>query len=308
MKNYQDTPSFSLFVLNAAHDIYSNFKLFNNDLYDFNKFLDDTGIRDNTISVVFGDHGARSAKYRATMVGKLEERLPFMAFSFPPWFKTKYPKEFQSFKENSNILTAHFDVFATLKHLLKFDEGYENNHKWGRSLFSDIAQLNRTCSEAGVKEHWCPCIDYEAVDTTSDIAMKVSSRLVEAITKKLKDDARSNQLCEMVELSKILRVQKMKTNKKVQQFYGSFRKGCDGCGIKLSRDKQFTSDSYEIVIETKHGSALFEATLVMDRASKMITINGDISRINMYGNQPHCVAKETPHLRKFCYCKDQSAV
>lgn len=307
MKNYQDMPTFSLFVMNAAHDIYSNFKLFNNDLYDFNEFLEETGIRNNTLSVVLGDHGARSSKYRATMVGKLEERLPFMAFSFPPWFKTKYPKEFQNFQNNSNILTAHFDVFATLKHLLKFDKGYENNHKWGKSLFSDIAPLNRSCTEAGVKEHWCPCIDYETLDIKSDIAMRVSSQLVKVINQKLKGNERSNQLCETVQLSKIVRIQKMKTNEKVQQFSGSFRKGCDGCGIKLNSSKKFTSDSYEIVVETKHGAALFEATLVVDRSSEEIAINGDVSRINMYGSHPNCIAKEAPHLRKFCYCKNQSS-
>ena len=41
MKNYQDMPTFSLFVMNAGHDIYSNFKLFNDDLVDYNKFLQD---------------------------------------------------------------------------------------------------------------------------------------------------------------------------------------------------------------------------------------------------------------------------
>lgn len=307
MKNYQDMPTFSLFVMNAGHDIYSNFKLFNDDLVDYNKFLQDTGIRDNTISVVLGDHGARSSKYRATMVGKLEERLPFMAFSFPPWFKTKFPNEFRNFQQNSNILTAHFDVYATLKHLFKFDQRYENNHKWGKSLFSDIAPLNRSCTDAGVKEHWCPCIDYESVDIKSNITSRVSSQLLKVINQKLKDNELSNQLCETVELSKIIRTQKVKTNAKVQQFSGSFRKGCDGCGIKLNREKKFTSDSYEIVVETKHGSALFEATLVVDRSNEAITINGDISRINMYGSQPNCIAKKAPHLRKFCYCKEQQS-
>ena len=291
--------------MGSAHDIYANFKLFDQDFLDFHEFLDASKTRQNTLVVWFGDHGARSAKYRATMVGKLEERLPFMAFSFPRWFKTKYPLEFQNFQQNAKIMTSHFDIFSTLKHMLNFGGNFENNHKWGKSLFTELSSLNRTCSEAGVMEHWCPCIQYEPMDIESDLSKTLALNLIKVITQKLQSKNESERLCERVSLLQLIRVQRIKTNEDVRKFEGSFRKGCDGCGVKLVNSRKYPSESYEVVLETKPNSALFEATLVQDLQTKEIRVNGDISRINKYGKQPHCIAEKFPHLRQFCYCKQQ---
>ena len=46
---------------------------------------------------------------------------------------------------------------------------------------------------------------------------------------------------------------------------------------------------YEMTIELKNGKLQFDERT--------------ISRTNMYGDQPKCVAEKRPHLRKYCYCK-----
>ncbi|XP_066929437.1 uncharacterized protein [Clytia hemisphaerica] len=304
LMNYKDTPVFSFFAMGSAHDVYANFKLFDEDFLNFHQFLDISHARRNTLVVWFGDHGARSSKYRATMVGKLEARLPFMAFSFPRWLKNKYLLKFQNFKQNAKIMTSHFDVFSTLKHVLNFDGEFENNHKWGRSLFTDITSLNRTCSEAGILEHWCPCIQYEPMSIESDLSKILAVKLIELMNKKLQRLKATKKLCESVSLSRIIRIQRITTNDHVRKFTKSFRKGCDGCGARMEDDKKYNSDSYEVVIETGPNSAAhFEATLVQNIRTREITVNGDISRINKYGKQPHCIAEEFPHLRQYCYCK-----
>ncbi|XP_066911454.1 uncharacterized protein [Clytia hemisphaerica] len=306
LMNYKDTPVFSFFAMGSAHDVYANFKLFDEDFLDFHQFLDTSHARRNTLVVWFGDHGARSSKYRATMVGKLEERLPFMAFSFPRWLKNKYPLKFQNFKQNAKIMTSHFDVFSTLKHVLNFDGEFENNHKWGKSLFTNITSLNRTCSEAGILEHWCPCIQYEPMSIESELSKILAVKLIGLMNKKLQRLKATKKLCEPVSLSRIIRVQQITTNDHVRKFSKSFRKGCDGCGARMEDDKKYTSDSYEVVLETgPNSAAYFEATLVQNIRTREITVNGDISRINKYGNQPHCIAEEFPHLRQYCYCKQQ---
>ena len=302
--NYKDTPLFSFFAMGSAHDVYANFKIFDEDFFDFYEFLDTSQTRENTLEVWFGDHGARSSKYRASMVGKLEERLPFMAFSLPRWFKNKHPSEFHYFQQNAQIMTSHFDVFSTLKHMLNFDSKFENNHRWGRSLFTDILSLDRTCSEAGIMEHWCPCIQYEPINIKSKLSRILALNLIEFMKEKLKSREETATLCEPLGLSQIIRVQRIKTNEHVRKFSRTFRKGCDECGVKM-KNKAYNSKSYEVVLQTRPNSAFFEATLVQDVQTKEIVVNGEISRINKYGQQPHCIAEKFPHLRPFCYCKQQ---
>lgn len=305
LKQYTDVPSFAFLTTNLAHDGFLNAKLVDNDFQSFNQFLEDEKFRNNTIAIYFGDHGARSSAYRASMTGKLEERLPFMAFSFPRWFRHRYPGEFKIFRDNSKILTSHFDIHSTLRHLMYFNRPYTNNAKYGQSLFTDITKLNRTCWQAGVKEHWCPCIEYKPIGNHTDLAKSLAVHLVNTINEKLHASKKTKELCSLVKLNQISRVQQLKTNDKVKSFVDSYRKGCDGCGVKLNQNKQYTSDSYEVVIKTEPGGALFEANAIINRVTKGININNDISRINMYKNQPHCIVENYPHLRSFCYCKEQ---
>jgi Phosphoglycerol transferase and related proteins, alkaline phosphatase superfamily len=305
LKNYADMPSFSLYALALAHDTYQNTKLVDEDFYNFHQWLDESSIRRNTLTVYFGDHGPRSSAFRKTMTGKLEERLPFLAFSFPRWFKDKYPREFRNFQNNADVITTYYDIHVTLRHLMEFSKSFHNTHKWGKSLFTDLIQLNRTCSDAGIMDHWCPCIEYKPLDETSPLARKLSLKFVSSMNTKLKAVQKADQMCERLGLLKVIRIQKIQTNDKVRQFVNSFRKGCDGCGVRLNDNRTYTSDSYEIVISTSPNQGLYETTLVQDRASGQVKFTGEISRINKYAEQPHCIAEDYPHLRKYCFCKRQ---
>ncbi len=66
---------------------------------------------------------SRFADIRDTQQGKLEERLPFFSFTFPSWFKSKFPEAFNNFKENARRLTTPFDINKTLRNILHFDGG-----------------------------------------------------------------------------------------------------------------------------------------------------------------------------------------
>jgi len=75
-----------------------------------------------------------------------------------------------------------------------------------------------------------------------------------------------------------------------------------------------TEQFYRVVMRTGPGRALFEATV-----RRLLTAGGDdagdrtkfdvdwrqISRINRYDRQPHCVMDSYPHLRPYCYCFTQ---
>ncbi|CAG2247955.1 unnamed protein product [Mytilus edulis] len=60
---------------------------------------------------------------------------------------------------------------------------------------------------------------------------------------------------------------------------------------------------YQITIQTKPGDAIIEGTLRFDEKRKTYDLVGDVSRINKYGDQSHCI--EQNHLKKLCYCKIQ---
>jgi hypothetical protein len=60
---------------------------------------------------------------------------------------------------------------------------------------------------------------------------------------------------------------------------------------------------YQLTIQTRPGGALFEGTLRFDEETNHVQMMGDISRINRYGTQSHCI--DTTNVKKFCYCKKQ---
>ena len=49
--------------------------------------------------------------------------MPFCLLAFPPWFLRKYPEVDRALTTNQNRLTSHFDIHATLRHILYFDGG-----------------------------------------------------------------------------------------------------------------------------------------------------------------------------------------
>ena len=117
-----------------------------------------------------------------------------------------------------------------------------------------------------------------------------------------------------IELNKIIEASILHTNRKVETFRGThWTNECARC--KIITDESFKPSlvSYQILFQVNRHNATFEATV--DHYSNIngtdpsggtgneFRLNAAISRIDIYGDQPKCVAKEYPHLRKFCFCK-----
>ena len=72
----------------------------------------------------------------------------------------------------------------------------------------------------------------------------------------------------------------------------------------FSKDASLDSFHYQITLETSPSGALYEATVQVNKQLGTYNVQrDDISRINVYGNQPFCVRDSFPALMKFCYCK-----
>ena len=305
LEEYQDTPTFSFLAFSElAHDVNQRSQLADQDYVEFFDYLNKTNRRNDTIVILFGDHGERSSKFRTTMHGKLEERLPLMSFSFPPWFKQKFSNEFHNFQRNALVLTSHFDIYSTFKHLLTFPEN-KYKDKRSKSLFTDITSLNRTCSDVGIMEHWCTCLDYETLSVKDSKVNASANAVVDFINRHNKAFHGAKDQCQTLKLEKIIRAAKVLANNKVQKFSQTFRdKKCDECGVKEVKTN-FKTTNIELVFSVTPSNGEYEAIAIYHEETKKITVSKEISRLNKYGDQPHCIAKQFPHLRKYCYCKTQ---
>ncbi len=65
--------------------------------------------------------------------------------------------------------------------------------------------------------------------------------------------------------------------------------------------KTLDTKTYLIQVYVKPGKAFFEST-VQQTGDKNFEVIGDISRINRYENQSHCI--HNSFLEKYCFCKD----
>ena len=93
-------------------------------------------------------------------------------------------------------------------------------------------------------------------------------------------------------------------NSKVLRFKESSDR--DGYLPDMSDDMYTNDILYQVTLTTKPGLAQYEATVRRHIAQDTYEARlEEISRINKYGAQPHCVADEFPHLRKYCYCRVQ---
>lgn len=142
------------------------------------------GYLDNTILIMYADHGARYSRVRNTVQGKMEERLPMMSLALPPSFKQNYPKLYKNLHQNSNKLATPFDIHETLLHVLHLDRAKPKRNKLDRgvSLLDQIPQ-NRTCSAAHIDMHWCTCLKQFELDASDAHVQKSINTLLTAINK-----------------------------------------------------------------------------------------------------------------------------
>ena len=105
--------------------------------------------------------------------------------------------------------------------------------------------------------------------------------------------------CARVQLKNIVKASSYKPNEKVRRFSSTNQDSDRAVNFGSP-----TSDSahYRINFMTSPGDALFEATVAITYNQKVI-VNPNLSRTNVYGNQPKCILRKEPYARKFCYCK-----
>lgn len=202
--------------------------------------------------------------------GWLEERLPFFYIWLPKQFQLEHPEIVQSLKINKNRLTSPYDVYVTLKHILKMSGGQVEPISIScptcKSLFTELP-IERSCPDAAIDKHWCTCDELHEMDATNSIVQKAVKHIISTMNNDLSIQPR----CAKLKLNKI----------------SSARKSTHG-----------TTNNYLINFNVEPSNAQLEATVRYEMEKyEMI---GSISRLNRYGNQSWCISDA--NLRKICYC------
>ena len=114
-------------------------------------------------------------------------------------------------------------------------------------------------------------------------------------------------LCYNLTLKRINSAVKQMPRDEVQTFQKTRPVGhCDSCvaifGTK-STDTSAKDTVYQIQFVVSPSDGLFEASVSL-RGEGIFINPAEISRINAYGDQPHCVRDTNPHLLKYCYCRN----
>lgn len=268
------------------------------DLLQFMTEFNSKGYLNNTLLIVLGDHGWRFGEFRQTVQGKLEERLPLFTMSFPKWFKTQYPALANNLKTNTKRLTSWFDVYATFNHLLDYPNE-PKGFKHGVSLLTELP-ADRTCKDASIPEHWCPCMIWSAVDHKHNHMKRAALEAVNQINNLNFREPLGAERCLELSLLELSRAEVETPTTKVLRFR---RSGKDGYEPQYFQSSTRTKDKchYQITFTTLPNHGVFEAS-VHYMYGRFI-VKGAMSRINKYGDQPKCIADVLPHLRKYCYCK-----
>ncbi|XP_033606143.1 uncharacterized protein LOC111861266 isoform X3 [Cryptotermes secundus] len=275
-----------------THD-FLNYPSLGDDLHE--RFLNQllhTGSLNHTVFIFMSDHGIRWGGIRETYQGRLEERLPFVFFVFPEWFKNLYPTAIANLHKNAHRLTTPFDIYETLLDILSFkqiekesirkrstelDKGKSKPRQI--SLFLPVHK-SRTCNEAGIDPHWCTCHKSKPLPLTDAKIKNMSLILVEHLNSLLKPYG----VCSQLHLAE---VKSATVEYPLEHLY--------------EKTKDQGLKDYVLVVRTTPGDALFEATVRHHIGNSSVQVVGAVSRINTYGSQSSCVTDF--HMKLYCYCK-----
>ncbi|KAI0227962.1 hypothetical protein LSAT2_021561 [Lamellibrachia satsuma] len=223
-----------------------------------------------------------------------------MSIRFPPSFEKDHPEAMKNLRTNAHRLSSPFDIHATFHDIIRYSAVKRGDVKQrGISLLSEIPET-RTCAHVGIEPHWCACLTWTKMDVGDEMAVKAAVALVATINS-LTETQRKK--CEQLTLADVSLAVRYTPNESILKFKRS--KDADGRLPELS-DNMASDVMYQVTIATKPGYGHYEGTLSYSRKdNKFHAEETDISRTNKYGTQPHCVMDAMPHLRKYCYCREQ---
>ncbi|XP_069109403.1 uncharacterized protein [Argopecten irradians] len=281
---YHDVPKFAFSnICKPTHDNANGLGIEDLPLARTLTSLQKRGALDNTVLIVFGDHGSRYGNIRNTYQGRIEENMPALFISLPLWFRQEQRELYENLKSNRKKLTSNIDIYATLQDILEIGKGHiapSYNGKYGTSLLRNI-RTNRTCEDLKIPTHFCVCQNFYSIySTESKIVREISLWVVKEINTMLVNVP----VCVDLALNNISHAWKsMNTTNVTSPLHGD----------------------YVIQFSVLPSHAEFEVTVMY--YGERFSLLGDILRTNKYERESYCVSshKNMAVLERYCYCRDQ---
>lgn len=288
---YKGDPSFGLYWTNTfSHNDISDPSSMDEKMRSYLTVLETRGILNDSMVIFLSDHGIRFGPVRHLITGWLEERLPFIFFSLPEWFRKQHPDFVQALKINRNRLTNPYDLHMTLQHILQLSNPNRQIRQATscancQSLFQEIP-WNRSCDDTSIAAHWCTCAPYKIHDKNEKLVKKAVQFVLDYVNNDLKNFTHNNdgknRLCANL---------KLKT-------------------ISYSRKAEYLDandpyDDYIVAFQASPSNGWFESTVRYRIVSKQFELSGSVSRLDSYDSQSKCMKSD--HLRKYCYCTKSSS-
>lgn len=168
-------------------------------------------------------------------------------------------------------------------------------------MLFDFFLFQRTCTMASIEPHWCACLSWAKVSLEDPIAQEVGKAVINFINS-LTEYQRDN--CEVLLVKEIMRIEKLQPNKALLKF----RKNADKDGFvgEFTDDTKLTEIIYQVQLRAFPSDAIYEASVKHNTVKNIFIVKeNELSRVNMYANQEHCIHDTYPNLRKYCYCRKQ---
>ncbi|XP_075163354.1 uncharacterized protein LOC142235989 [Haematobia irritans] len=279
---------FGLFWTNSfSHNNWADPSIMDKRMVEYFTYMDDHGILENNVVVLFSDHGSRWGFLRSQKEGYIEERMPMFFIRLPQWMKDAHPEIVNSLMLNKNRLTSPYDVHVTLKHLALMSLG--KNDPIDKPISCPTCQTllepvleNRSCHLAGIPDHWCTCTPFEVLDTDSDEVKNFTQLVIDELNIYLNSSVYGSQ-CVPMQLNRVVEA-----------------------NLRLDLHKDVHKDRIQYIrttFETNPNEALFDASLVYDSLEKTIKVNvTEISRLNLYATDSVCVDDNI--VKKYCICTE----
>ncbi|CAI9739025.1 XP_029657266.1uncharacterized protein LOC115231360 [Octopus vulgaris] len=255
-----------IFFTDWNHDRLHGAARWEDKLLGFFQWLHQSKTLNNTLLFFFGDHGYRMGGFRTTVAGSHEANLPFSFFIVPEWFKIKHKSKANSIHRNQNRLVTLFDFHATLsENLNRGEQTRMMTSNRSISLMSPIPS-NRTCKGAEIPAQFCECFSARKQLRVKNVNVtEAAIAVVKTLNKRL-EKAKAKK-CAKLKLKKVIRAYKYRT-------------------------------TYSVTLKVSPSEGVFQS--LGEYRGKNFHPFGEILRINIYGNQSHCV--NTPNLKPFCFC------
>lgn len=258
----------------------------------------------NTVIIVFSDHGIRFGRLRRTASGSFEERLPF-AYIYVPENQQIAGLEPGQVRQvlagNSHRLTCHFDLHATMLHLLNGRE--PQGEPFGRSWLTSIDN-NRSCEAAGIAPNWCLCSGYVSLAADSALGHQLGQLVVDNINQQL---AEHSTRCAPMSLAKVEQLKVDKFGTTTDTAHGAREKRMFVVRARMSPGGGLVEATLQTLwTPVEGGDRRLQAEQIDSHRGEQfgtpeaIEVVGDISRLDRYGPQAWCIHNAI--VEKFCYC------